>query len=165
MGFIEEIVAGLVSAAVVWLIPRRVKTWRGLRAVIRGRRRLRISMSALVRIEDRGRFLLLRQGLHRPDQLGPLGGVYKVLGEGVPVDFDFRPLNVADEVRASDISDDLRGTIPSFRLPQFLRWFESRVGRESDALHRELIEELAEAGADLPDGLLPLRTELLSTLR
>lgn len=161
MFLIEEILASLVTGFFVWLYPRRVRTFRGLQAVVRGRRRLRISVSALLRVEHEGRFLLLRQGLHRPDQLGPLGGVYKVLGEGVPLDFDFRPLNVADQQRASDISDDLRGTIPSFRLPQFIRWFEQRRGRESDALHRELLEELVEAGVELPDGLLPLRTELM----
>jgi hypothetical protein len=161
MFLLEEILASVVTGSIVWLYPRRVRTARGLQAVVRGRRRLRISFSALLRVEHDGRFLLLRQGLHRPDQLGPLGGVYKALGEGVPTDFDFRHLTVDDHRRARDISDDLRGTIPSFRLPQFIRWFERRRGRESDALHRELLEELAEAGAELPPGLFPLRTELM----
>lgn len=167
MGFIEELLAGFATALVVgpitWLIPRRVKTWRGFRAVLRGRKRLRVSMSALLRIEDEGRFLLLRQGPHRPNQLGPIGGVYKIIGPGVPIDLDFQNLSLADEVRSRDISDDLRGTIPAFRLPQFLRWFDSRAGRESDALHRELHEELVDDGPldELPDGLFPLRCELL----
>lgn len=161
MFLLEEIAASVVTGIFVWLYPRRVRTLRGLQAVLRGRRRLRISFSALLRVEHEGRFLLLRQGLHRPDQLGPLGGVYKVLGEGVPADYDFRPLNVGDARRARDISDDLRGTIPSYRLYQFIRWFERRRGRESDALHREMLEELDEAGVEVPDGLFPLRTELV----
>jgi hypothetical protein len=120
-------------------------------------------MSALLRIEHEGRFLLLRQGPHRPNQLGPIGGVYKTLGRGVPIDLDFRNLALVDPNRSRDISDDLRGTIPAYRLPQFLRWFDSREGREADALHRELLEELVEQGPleELPDGLFPIRYELL----
>lgn len=147
--------------AILWVYARRVQTIRSVRALLRGRRRLRVSFSALLRVEHEGRYLLVRQGLHRPDQLGPLGGVYKVLGDGVPNELDFRPLPVDDEARARSISDDLRGTIPAHQLGPLVRWFDRRVGRESDALHREVQEELGETGVVLPDGLFPLRAELM----
>lgn len=167
MEIIQDIVGGLVAAPILAfgavVIRNRARTRQSFRAVLRGTRRLRVSMSALLKIEADDRYLLIRQGPHRPFELGPIGGVYKKLGSGVPTKLDFRHRRSDDPDRDGDLSNDLRGTIPAYRLPAFLKWFESRRGRESDALHRELAEELLnDIGLDaLPPGLVPLQTEFL----
>lgn len=167
MTILENVAAGVIAAAFTALaaivVRHRVGTWRSLRALLRGRRPLRVSMSALLEIEQNNDYLLIAQGPHRPAEFGPIGGVYKTVGEGVPKGLDFRPMTAEDPVRNHDLSYDLRGTIPSYKLPLFLRWFDRRVGRESDALHREVAEELlGDAGlATLPPNLFPLQTELL----
>ena len=161
-GFLEEIVPGLMLSGVVWLLVHRRGILRTARSVWFRGRRTRVSMSAILQIRRDGKYLLVRQ-LHRKDEFGPIGGVYKALGDGVPLKFGFIPDESTHQARAADLVHDLRGTIPAFRLPQFIRWFASRQGRESDALVREVQEELVETGivALLSPPLLPLQAEFL----
>ena len=92
------------------------------------------------RIEDHGRFLLLR-GSRIPNQYQPVGGVYKfndsargLLQEWGARTDDLIPI---DEVSA----DDLRLRIPGRRLVAFVKWFESGRSREIGPW-REFYEEL-----------------------
>jgi hypothetical protein len=105
---------------------------------------LRISFSALLRISDGGRFLLIRN-LHRPELFGPVGGVYKYYNDArVQLDeVSFRPQDVG---RGDDMKNDLRGFLPRRHAPKLIKWYEQRTLRESPetCLLRELREELRE---------------------
>lgn len=107
---------------------------------------LRVALSAILRIEQDGRYLLVRN-LHRPESFAPFGGVYKFFTQAKAKldEFSFR-LQAAD----SDMRNDIRGFIAPDDLPAFREWFRSSNDRESsiDCLRRELREELVEVGLD-----------------
>ncbi|WP_337288987.1 hypothetical protein [Candidatus Methylomirabilis sp.] len=121
---------------------------------------LRVSLSALLRISDGGRFLLIRN-YHRPELFGPVGGVYKYYDDArVQLDeVSFRPQDVG---RGDDMRNDLRGFLPRRYAPQLIKWYEQRTLRESPeaCLLRELREELREVklvSRVSPPAELPLR--------
>ncbi|GAA3943491.1 hypothetical protein GCM10023085_26750 [Actinomadura viridis] len=111
------------------------------------RREVRISFSALLRIRDDDRHVLLHSP-SRPGSFNPPGGVYKCFGPAAAVleGLGFRA-DRADPL-ADDMRSDLRGFLPASALPGFRRWFACGAYRESPAecLRRELAEELAESG-------------------
>ncbi len=110
---------------------------------------VRVSISYLYRIEDRGQYLLV-QGQRLPDRYQPVGGVYKfnpsarglLQNWGVRTD-DLIPI---DEVS----QDDLRIRIAGRNLIPLVRWFESGRSRESGPW-REFYEELVKTGILSPD--------------
>ncbi len=105
---------------------------------------IRISASYLFKIKIDDRYLLIRGNRH-PEQFQPVGGVFKMLPEGRAF---LHTLRAQDDnyVPIDDASrDDLRIRIPGKHLPEFLRWYDSRAGRESDAW-REFYEELIRPG-------------------
>ena len=112
---------------------------------------VRISTSAILRIELDGRYLLVRN-LHRPETFAPFGGVYKSFLEAKRNldSFSFRR-----EIVDSDMRGDIRGYIATDSLARFKEWFSSEIERESasDCLRRELREELTDVG--LSDTLIP----------
>jgi pimeloyl-ACP methyl ester carboxylesterase len=108
------------------------------------RANLRVAMSALLRIERQGRYLLVRN-MHRPEQFSPFGGVIKyTIGARTALDqLEFKP-----QVIDPTMEYDLRGFISYSNLEKFLKWFEEVNNRETprNCLVRELTEELGEAG-------------------
>ena len=104
---------------------------------------IRVSMSALIRIAEGDKYVLVRN-LHRPESFAPLGGVYKC-GERAQCEldrFEFRPQAID-----GDMVGDLRGFLPNKHLAAFLDWFAGGNGRETahECLSRELSEELTQA--------------------
>jgi len=140
----ESIVGHFGVTAAIHTIERlrRVRFWR-LKA-IRPNAEIRVSFSALLRIPDGGRYVLVRN-LHRPEIFGPFGGVYK-FHDGCRPFLDsllFRPQDVGP---VHDMRNDLRGFLPRKNLGKILKWFREHSERESasDCLSRELNEEVRE---------------------
>ncbi|MFB4312120.1 hypothetical protein [Actinomadura sp. GTD37] len=130
-----------------------------------GRRDVRVSFAALVRIRDDDRHVLLHSP-SRPGSFGPPGGVYKSFPPAVRL---LEPLGFrADRAAplAEDMHSDLRGFLPASSLRSFQRWFATGAYREdaTECLRRELAEELVESGLPhlVPDTLgaefAPVRT-------
>lgn len=119
---------------------------------------VRISASYLIRIEHRGRYLLIR-GNRYPDQFQPVGGVYKFNPSALSV---LRKLRVQsdDLIPIDDVSsDDLRIRVEGRFLPSFLRWFVSGEGRENGPF-REFYEELVLEGP-LPSKFANIRFDFV----
>jgi hypothetical protein len=113
------------------------------------RAEVRVSFSALLRIQDSGRYLLVNTPL-RPEEFSPFGGAYKYLREAKTIldELEFRP-----QVDGPAMLNDLRGFLPREFLPRLRDWFAKNSGRESftECLRRELTEESVEIGV----GVLP----------
>jgi hypothetical protein len=104
---------------------------------------VRVSFSYLFRIEDQGRYLLVR-GKRFAHQMQPVGGVYKLSGtakqrlrEWEVQDDDLIPLDETSE-------NDIRLRVPGRHLLSFVRWFERGTDRETSPW-REFSEELLRA--------------------
>jgi hypothetical protein len=147
---LANIVAGLVTATLLavgglaWQYRRRLGL---LRAALHRSGRLRVSVTALLRIKDDDGYILMQHPF-RPDAYGPPGGVFKYTSAARTaldaVEFvEHRPAG-----REATMSRDLRGFVPARHGLGFMRWFDGGADRESgpECLHRELREELAEAG-------------------
>ena len=135
---------GLLTAAIH--VVARVRHARFLKCrVIRPNAEIRVSFSALLRIAEGGRYLLVRS-IHRPDFFGPFGGVYKYFDEAKPHldEVQFKPEDLGPD---DDMRNDLRGFLPRRYLPRHHKWFLNSEARESPGacLYRELCEELKEA--------------------
>lgn len=104
------------------------------------RKEVRISISYLYRIEDRGRYLLIK-GQRLENQYQPVGGVYKfnpsargrLQNWGVLTD-DLIPIDKVSQ-------DDLRIRTMGRNLIPLVRWFAGGTSRESGPW-REFYEEL-----------------------
>lgn len=111
---------------------------------------VRVSLSALLRIRDNDRYVLL-DSLSRPGSYGPPGGAIKYFpaATGILEQFDFQ--QETRSLRAEPTGFDLRGLVPARSLSGFLHWFDTGAYREDpiECLQRELTEELGEVG--LPD--------------
>ncbi|GLZ37144.1 hypothetical protein [Actinokineospora sp. NBRC 105648] len=100
---------------------------------------IRVSFSYLFRIEDEGKFLLVRG--RRLDQFQPVGGVYKA---NASASGRFRDWGVqSDDLIPIDTvsGKDIRLRVPGRHLYAFFRWFESGKDRETSPW-REFYEEL-----------------------
>jgi hypothetical protein len=128
------------------MLALRVRLWTHLRG-----RSLRVSCSALLSIGSGSGYILARM-LRRRDALGPFGGVHKssLAASAELYELGFVPQSISHP-SAHAIAGDLRGFLPSEKLPDFLAWFHEGIHRESDSecLRREVREELHEIG--LPD--------------
>jgi hypothetical protein len=110
------------------------------------RRRIRVSVSYLIRITVDGEYLLVKG--RRFPQFQPVGGVYKILPEARLVASRFKALS-DNLVPVDPVSQhDLRLRIPSTKLVSFVQWFESGLDREQGP-SREFFEEL------VIEGILP----------
>lgn len=121
---------------------RRIRFWRF--KLIGRNSEIRVSFTALLRISDGGRYILVRN-FHRPELFGPFGGVYKFYESAKPCldELLFRPQDVG---KTNDMQNDLRGFLPRKNLGRLVKWFDRREDRESAAecVSRELREELNE---------------------
>lgn len=124
-------------------------------------RQLRLSMAAIIRIEDNGRYLLVRNQ-HRPESFGPFGGVYKVYPTAKLVDkFEFQP-QIRQPPYDKSLENDLRGMIPARNFHRFMKWFQSNIDRELQPISRELSEELEDVGIDITElGIERLQIQLV----
>src|SRR5713226_2417216 len=156
----QEAVAAHVALTIGLHLLDRIRRIRFLKyKLVRPNADMRVAFSALLRICEGGRYLLIRN-LHRPQTFGPFGGVYKYYG-GAKKELDeilFRPQDLGP---GSDMKDDLRGFLPRKNLVRVDRWFAASHERESpgECLRRELTEELKETKPSirLPvPGALPL---------
>jgi hypothetical protein len=108
------------------------------------KKRVRVSISYLFRIEINEVYLLVR-GSRYSDQFQPVGGVYKFNPSARTI---FRQWSVEtdDFIPIDDVSrDDLRIRIPGKHLLRLVRWFETGKNREVGPL-REFHEELVQSG-------------------
>ncbi len=107
-------------------------------------------MSSIVSLKWENKFILV-QNKHRPHEYAPFGGVIKHSkgAEGFLRSIGFESHSL--DGHFTDMDCDLRGFVKGSRFPVFMRWFARGVDRESNAVHRELQEEIAEAFVDRPD--------------
>lgn len=110
---------------------------------------VRVVVSATLRIEDGGRYLIIRN-THRKESFAPVGGVYKYRPPARRVldTFCYRPHAIN-----SEMNDDVRGFVHKGAFAKFREWFASEAHRETadECLRRELHEELGEVGLVSPD--------------
>lgn len=165
---LDEVLYGIVASA---LCGAGVLFWRNRKhlaigvLILRPQSPVRVSIAALLRVQFNDAYILFATP-HRPGSYGPPGGVIKFhSGARAQLDeVDFREEVLTSRTVAMD--RDLRGFIPTGKIPKFLRWIEKNVDRESsvECLRRELREELTEIGhpelSDLVEGLefTPIRT-------
>jgi hypothetical protein len=105
---------------------------------------IRVSASYLYRIKVDAAYLLVR-GRRITHQFQPVGGVYKRYPDSTGT---LEKLGVKDDTRIpiDDSSrEDLRVRVPGKKLLEFMRWYQSREGREVDTW-REFQEELLAPG-------------------
>jgi ADP-ribose pyrophosphatase YjhB (NUDIX family) len=103
---------------------------------------VRVVVSAVLRIEHAGKYLLIRN-THRPESFAPVGGVYKYRPSARPTldTFCYRA-----DARDLEMQNDVRGFVTKGTFSSFQAWFKSEAHRETaeECLRRELEEELDE---------------------
>lgn len=133
------------------LLEHRGSLWLEFRcrAMLR-RARIRVAMSSILSLKSEGRFILV-QNRHRPHEYAPFGGVIKHSrsADGFLREIGFEAHSL--DGQASEMERDIRGFIQGSRFPAFMKWFATGVNRESNAIHRELQEEIAEAFVGRPE--------------
>ncbi|MEU3267480.1 hypothetical protein [Streptomyces bacillaris] len=145
---IEKILVGVAVALLGWIgrtLVRNRHHLRLLRLLLTPRRRVRVSVAILLRVQDEDHYVLFGSPT-RPGSFGPPGGVVKYHdSERRGLD----KLRFDPEGRTSGVmKHDLRGFLPAVMVPGFARWLHRGTGREhsTDCLRRELAEELGEIG-------------------
>ncbi|WP_422747223.1 hypothetical protein [Micromonospora sp. WMMD1219] len=166
---IANIVAGLITAIVI-AAASFLYGHRGylplLRVTLLQSDRVRVSMSALIRVKVDDCYVLFHHP-YRPSVYGPPGGVFKFTSAARQ---DLDRLSFVEQRatgRQQEMKNDLRGFVPGQRAIGFMRWFSSGKGRESgvDCLRRELVEELHEANhAELESMVADLNFALVRTV-
>ena len=108
---------------------------------------VRVTVAYLFRIEDNGKYMLIKR--HKKDFTGfqPVGGAYKYFKEENRENFDKLGIIPCNQVpRDNATENDLRIEINKRKnLIDFFKWFNSRKNREIDPW-REFFEELIEPG-------------------
>lgn len=127
-----------------------------------GRKRIRVSMASLIRFEV-GSCYIVSRNRHRAELFSPFGGVIKYRNSAKAF---LETIEFEREAKASkdqELEYDLRGYIPVSKFGPFMTWFKSRMGREQDAVLRELREEFEEAEipSEIAKVLLDAKYELL----
>jgi len=146
---LDELIVGLLSAVLIAAVGATFRHRQFLGRAIKchtvfRNRKLRVSMSAILRIHKDGEFILILNR-YRQERFGPIGGVYKYHSSAVRElgQLGFIPDRPVED---RDLDHDLRGLIVGKQYPSFYRWFCSGKNRETDAIRRELAEELQEVG-------------------
>lgn len=101
---------------------------------------IRFSISYLYRIENKGKFLLVRSNRIK-DYFQPVGGAYKYF-ENASEKFNKWDIRKDDKIKVDDKSDgDLRLQVPKKNVLKFLHWYRKAENREISC-NREFYEEL-----------------------
>lgn len=148
---IFKVALGLVIASAIELIVfiyENKKKWKLLVTKIwKCNKPVRVTVAYLFRIEDNGKYMLIKR--HKKDFVGfqPVGGAYKYFKEENRELFDSLGITPCNNVpRDNDTENDLRIIVnKSKKLVEFFKWFNSRKNREIDPW-REFFEELIEPG-------------------
>jgi len=126
------------------IVENHGRIWLWLRCGTAYRNReIRFSVSYLFRIKLQDKYLLVKG--NRINQFQPVGGAFKRYEESFPV---LNKLGVLDDKHMpidSVNAGDLRVRVKGRYVIPFIRWFESRQGREIDPW-REFYEELVGPG-------------------
>jgi SMODS-associated NUDIX domain len=152
--FIVNVLAGLFTSALIALLGLAFYQ-RGVLKIAVGyltvhrHRTVRVSMSALIKITQDDRYLLVKSNLY-PEFFGPFGGVYKYDKEALERLGQLRFVPQSAQTSSGDLVGDLRGFIEAPKFLTFVTWFKSGKDREDSdyCLRRELCEELKEIGLD-----------------
>ncbi|WP_327714088.1 hypothetical protein OG381_00630 [Streptomyces sp. NBC_00490] len=145
---INAIVVGAAVALLGWIGRTLVHNWRHLsllRLLFTPRRTIRISVAALLCVQEEDHYVLFGSPT-RPGSFGPPGGVVKYHDSERRA---LEKLRFEPEARTRAVmKHDLRGFLPAAKVPGFARWLHRGTGREpsSDCLRRELAEEFGEVG-------------------
>ena len=125
-----------------WMLCNRTKIVTILSAILVWN--LRLSCSYLYRIKVDDHYLLIRSRKHGKYQ--PIGGNFK---RNKFSHDTLQKLEVRDDDKFTNghrSSDDLRLYIRGYRLPQFLKWYNSPNKKREVSYDREFYEELVEPG-------------------
>lgn len=150
-GTVFKVALGLVIAGcidfIVFIFENR-KRWKLLCPKIwKPNTPVRVTVAYLFRIEDNGKYMLIKR--HKKDFIGfqPVGGAYKYFKEENRENFDNLGIIPCNEVpRDNSTENDLRIVISKRKnLIDFFKWFDTRKNREIDPW-REFCEELIEPG-------------------
>jgi SMODS-associated NUDIX domain len=148
---IFKIALGLVIASAIDFIVfiyENKKRWKLLITKIwKPNTPVRLTVAYLFRIEENGKYMLIKR--HKKDFTGfqPVGGAYKYFKEENRENFDKLGIIPCNQVpRDNATENDLRIEINKRKnLIDFFKWFNSRKNREIDPW-REFFEELIESG-------------------
>ena len=148
---IFKIALGLVIASAIDFIVfiyENKKRWKLLITKIwKPNTPVRLTVAYLFRIEENGKYMLIKR--HKKDFTGfqPVGGAYKYFKEENREIFDKLGIVPCNQVpRDNATENDLRIVINKRKnLIEFFKWFNSRKNREIDPW-REFFEELIEPG-------------------
>jgi hypothetical protein len=131
-----------------WLL-----TWLSSEIIAR-KRRLRVSISEILRLQQGDRYVLIRS-IKRPERFGPIGGVIRCFPSGLKILKEELQYEPQKDDTSHPEHFDLRGYILGRRFPRLLTWFYSESGRERNSLIREIVEELEEIGVSIPADIGP----------
>ena len=116
------------------------------------RTKIRLSISALLRIRDGDRYLLVKSS-RIPDQYQPVGGAIKFFESARPVLSRFGADFDTGYGSDPDLVNDLRLNVPGRFVARLLRWFRKAADRECGPwreFHEELIETQILSSTDFP---------------
>src|ERR1051325_5605570 len=139
----------VAAGATMHTLYQEVMTQRGMlfkglaNATLFRDRKIRVSMAEILRIGDGHRYVLF-QSIKRPERCTPIGGVVRCFSSGLRhlrETFGFIP-----EEGPGEEALDMRGFIAGNQFAGFLKWYYAGIGREKQALSREIGEEMRESG-------------------
>lgn len=156
--------AGFISAALIDILVFMREERQFLRIYFniftRPRKKIRLSLAYLLRIEVQGKYLLVKSN-RIPNSYQPVGGVYKYYDSARHFLACIHALPDHSITQDDDSEDDLRLLLSArWRLRKFLKWFFGRQQREADPW-REFYEELVATGIVLSSDFQYIRHELL----
>lgn len=105
--------------------------------------RIRVSFAELLSLEEGDSYLLIRN-IRRPERFGPIGGVVRVSPRAMQTLVE--TIEYEPEFKAGPEMLDLRGYIRGSKFISLLKWYYTGFARETNALAREIQEELGEIG-------------------
>jgi SMODS-associated NUDIX domain len=147
---LQGIINGLIPSLIlkIFEVRKYIYIWIYTK-IIKPNSEIRIVVSSLLRIYDKGSYILVRNS-HRNETFSPFGGVMKY--ERTAQQFlDIIGFEQDAMCSHKDMEKDIRGFIPRKNLIKFITWYNSNNNRESrnDCAKRELREELQGAKVDV----------------
>jgi hypothetical protein len=141
---VELAAASALHATYEEVITHRQMLSRALSAgLIFRNRKIRVSMAEILRLPTDGGYVLIQSSKH-VGRFTPIGGVVRCWPSGL--NFLREQLEFEPQYASGEEKYDLRGFLRGKNFPQFLKWYYTEVGREKQALSREIFEELRDIG-------------------